>query len=33
MSGRELLERHGWTVRAIVQIESLDGGTVTVREE
>lgn len=31
MSGRERLEAHGWPVHAIVEVESIAGGTVQLR--
>jgi len=31
MSGRERLERHGWPVNAIVQVESIDDGQIRIR--
>ncbi len=29
--GRERLERHGWVVHSVVELESIDGGAVTLR--
>ncbi len=31
MSGRQRLERHGWSVKALVEVASLDAGVVTLR--
>lgn len=31
MSGRQRLEKHGWDVAALVEVESLDGGVVHLR--
>ena len=30
--GRERLERHGWVVHSVVELESIAGGTVTLRD-